>query len=127
MKNGNNDKSYLSLTDRLKDLRSSYVMNKAIQGILLFLSFAIGVSLLGLWLNSVYVFPVAFRVAYLGLGALLLVVVLSYFGLRPVFNKPTIEAMALKVEEKFPELNNRLIAALQLSKNLQNNPEGYAT
>lgn len=35
--------------------------------------------------------------------------------------------MALKVENSFPELNNRLIAALQLAKNLKDNPEGYST
>jgi len=127
MKNDYNTDSYLSLLDRLKDLRNSYAKNKAIQGILLFLSLAIGISLLGFWLNSVYVFPVVVRVAYLGLGMLLLVVVLSYFCLRPIFNKPAIEDIALKVEDKFPELNNRLIAALQLSKNLKVNPEGYST
>ncbi|MFH1336346.1 MAG: hypothetical protein ABII96_07485, partial [Candidatus Zixiibacteriota bacterium] len=122
-----NTDSYLSLVDRLQDLRSSYIKNKAIQGVLLFLSFAIGISLLGFWLNSVYVLPVVVRVAYLGLGMLLLVVVLSYFCLRPIFNKLAIEDIALKVEDKFPELNNRLIAALQLSKNLKENPEGYST
>ena len=35
--------------------------------------------------------------------------------------------MALKVESNFPELSNRLIAALQLAKNLKENPEGYST
>jgi hypothetical protein len=127
MKSDRKIDSYLNLLARLKNLRSSYVKNKAILGILLFLSCAIGISLLGFWLNSVYVFPVVIRVAYLGLGALLLVVVLSYFCLRPIFNKPTVEIIALKVEDKFPELNNRLIAAIQLSKNLKENPEGYST
>jgi hypothetical protein len=127
MKNQSHTDNYLNLSDRLKDLRNSYVRNKALQGILLFLCFAIGMSLLGFWLNAIYVFPVTVRIAYLGLGMLLLVVVISYFCLRPVFNKPSIEAIALKVENQFPELNNRLIAALQLARHLEINPEGYST
>ncbi len=127
MKNDDNSNSHINLLNRLLVLRRFYVRNKAFQGILIFLSFAIGITLLGLWLNSLYVFPVIIRVAYLGAGALLLVLLLSYFCLRPIFNRPKIEDIALKVEENFPELNNRLIAALQLAKNLKANPEGYST
>ncbi len=115
------------LINRLGLLRRSYIKNEFAQGILLVISFALGLGLLGLWLNTIFVFPVAARVAFLGISALILVISLSYFCLRPVFHPLTLEEVALKVEVKFPQLNNRLIAALQLSKNLEENPEGYST
>ncbi len=127
MKNDHDTNSYSTLVDRLKILRHYYIKNKTIHGILIILSFALGLGFLGLWLNSIFVFPVGARVTYLGMAGLLLVILFSYFCLRAIFHPPSLEDVALKVEAKFPELENRLIAALQLSKNLEENPEGYST
>ncbi len=118
---------YTTLIDRLKVLRSVYAKNRAAWGILITLSLALGFAFLGLWLNSIFVFPVEARVGYLGLASLVLVIAVSYFCLRPILYKPSLESLALRLEEKFPELNNRLIAALQLAKNLEDNPEHYST
>jgi hypothetical protein len=119
--------SYTALTNRLKALRAIYVKNKAAWGILLALSFALGFALLGFWLNWIFIFPVEARVGYIGVASLVLVCIISYFCLRSIFYPPNLESFSLKLEEKFPELNNRLIAALQLAKNLDENPEGYST
>ena len=119
--------SYTALTNRLKALGSIYTKNKASWGILSTLSLALGFAFLGLWLNSIFVFPVEARVGYIGSASLVLIIFVSYFCLRPIIHKPNLESLALRMEEKFPELNNRLIAALQLSKNLEKNPEGYST
>ena len=127
MKNEKNSESFWALVNRLKLLRHSYIKNRVIQGILIFLSFALGLGFLGLWTNSIFVFPVLARVAYLGMTALLLVISFSYFCLRPIFHPPSLQDIALRVEAKFPEFHNRLIAALQLSRNLRENPEGYST
>jgi hypothetical protein len=127
MKNGSEQKDYSSLLERLKHLRRSYVRHRSFRGLLIFLSFALALGLLGLWMNSALVFPVIVRASYLGLSALLLVVLFSYFCLRPIVHKLSLEKTALRVEERFPELANRLIAALQLAKNLRSNPEGYST
>jgi len=127
MKNDHDTNSYSTLVDRLKTLRHYYIKNKTIHGMLIILSFVLGLGFLGLWLNSIFVFPVAARVTYLGTSGLLLVILFSYFCLRPIFYPPSLEDVALKVEAKFTELENRLIAALQLSKNLEENPEGYST
>ena len=94
---------------------------------IVFVSFALGAAFLGLWLNSIFVFPVAARVAYLGAAALVLIGLFSYLCLRPVLHPPSLEGMALKVEAAFPELENRLIAGLQLCRYLRDNPEGYST
>jgi hypothetical protein len=119
--------SYRTLVDRLKALRSAYARNRAAWGILITLSLALGFAFLGLWLNSIVVFPVEARVGYLGLVALVLVIAFSYFFLRPILYKPSLEKLALRSEERFPELDNRLIAALQLAKKLEDNPEHYST
>jgi hypothetical protein len=119
--------SHTALINRLKALGSIYTKNKASWGILSTLSLALGFAFLGLWLNSIFVFPVEARISYIGVASLILVIFISYLCLRPILYKPSLESLALKLEEKFPELNNRLIAALQLSKNLEKNPEGYST
>lgn len=127
MKNSSSFSSYTALTNRLKALRSVYTKNKTLWGILITFSLALGFTLFGLWLNSVFVFPVEARVGYIGLASLVLVISISYLCLRPILYKPNLETVSLKLEEKFPELNNRLIAALQLAENLEKNPEGYST
>jgi hypothetical protein len=125
--NSDSYKNYQMLLDRLEILRRVYTRNRLFYGTLLFLCFALGIAFLGLWANSVFLFPVIARVAYLGGAALVLVVLFSYFCIRPVIYKSSLEELALKVEDKFPDLQNRLIAALQLCKHLKNNPEGYST
>jgi hypothetical protein len=127
MNENSNLSSFTAFTNRLKALRSVYTKNKTLWGILITLSFALGFAFLGFWLNSIFVFPVEARVGYIGLAFLVLVISISYFCLRPILYKPNLETVALKLEEKFPELNNRLIAALQLAENLEENPEGYST
>jgi hypothetical protein len=119
--------SYTALTDRLKALRAVYAKNKAAGGILFTFFLVLGFAFLGLWLNSLFVFPVEVRVGYLGVASLVLVTAISYFCLRPLLYKPNLESLALRLEEKFPELKARLIAALQLAKNLEENPEHYST
>jgi hypothetical protein len=127
MNNNFNLSSYTALSNRLKVLRSVYAKNKATWGILITFSLALGFGFLGLWLNSIFVFPVEVRVGYIGVASLVLVIAISYFFLRPILYEPSLESLALRLEEKFPELNNRLIAALQLAKNLKKNPEHYST
>ncbi len=127
MKNQDGPESLGSLIDRLTFLRSVHTRNQALQGIFIFLCFGLGLAFLGLWLNSIFVFPVALRVVYLGLAGLVLISLFSYFFLRPILHRPSLEALALKVEARYPELENRLIAGLQLSRNLEENPEGYST
>jgi len=118
---------YAALTKRLKALGSVYAKNKAAWGILFTFFLALGFAFLGLWLNSLFVFPVEARIGYLGMASLVLVSAISYFCLRPIFYKSNLENLALRLEQKFSELNNRLIAALQLAKNLKENPEHYST
>ena len=58
MKNASELKNYNSLLERLKHLRRSYVRHKSFQGLLINLSFALGLGLFVLWMNYDFVFPV---------------------------------------------------------------------
>ncbi len=127
MTDSSSSQSYQTLVQRLSTLRRAHAKNRALHGIVLFLSLGMGMALFGLWLNSIFIFPVIARLLYLGTAALILVVIFSYFCLRPIWHPPDLEHLALKVEDKFPILQNRLIAALQLSRYLRANPEGYST
>ncbi len=127
MTDTNSSESYRTLVSRLTSLRRAYAKNRAFYGTLLLVCFILGLAFFGLWMNSIFAFPVPARVAYLGVAALILVVLLSYFCVRPILHKPSLEELALKVEAEFPDLQNRLIAGLQLSGHLKDNPEGYST
>ncbi len=123
----NNTSSYYNIIERLEDLKSYYTKNRLLFGILLLLTsvFALGIS--AFFLSSVFVLPTFIRIIYLGLFFLFVSVLVSYFLLRVLIYKPSLESLALKVEKKYPQLKNRLIASLQLFDKLKKNPFGYST
>ena len=120
--------SYFNLITRLNSLRSYHTRTRIFYGFLIILSVIFVYLLLSFILSylSGFILPVFIRVALLGIFLLALSIALSYYLLRPLFYKPTFEDLAVKIEGKFPQLNNRLIGALQLYRNLERNPEGYS-
>jgi hypothetical protein len=66
------------------------------------------------------------RVGLLGVFFLALSTGLAYSVIRPLLYRPTLVNLALRVEERFPLLSDRLISALQLQKQFVSNPEGYS-
>jgi hypothetical protein len=75
---------------------------------------------------SGFILPVFVRVALSGIFLVALSLVVSFYFLRPLLYKPSLEDLAIKLEAKFPQLKNRLIGTLQLYRNLERNPEGYS-
>ncbi|MCJ7458858.1 MAG: hypothetical protein MUP17_07690 [candidate division Zixibacteria bacterium] len=120
--------SYFNLITRLNSLRSYHTQTRMFYGSLIILSVIFAYLLLSFILSylSGFILPVFIRVALLGIFLLALSIALSYYLLRPLFYKPTLEDLAVRIEGKFPQLNNRLIGALQLYRNLERNPEGYS-
>jgi hypothetical protein len=78
-------------------------------------------------LHAVLLLPVWFRVSYLLVSAAILLTGFYVFILRPLILRPSLEAVSLRVEEKYSHLQNRLIASLQLERNLRDNRENYST
>ncbi len=115
-----------SLFQSLKNLKNYYTKNQVFFGVLKVLGVALGGFLAIFLLGLVFGHPVYFRVALLGILALALSVSFSFWVLRPVFYKPSLESIALKLEEEYPQLQDRLIATLQLQKDYESNPFGYS-
>ncbi len=120
--------SYFNLITRLNSLRSYYTRTRLFYGFLIILSVIFVYLLFSFILSylSGFILPVFVRVALLGISLLALSIAFSYYFLRPIFYKPTLEDLAVKIETQFPELKDRLIGALQLYRNLERNPEGYS-
>ena len=120
--------SYLNLIIRLNSLRAYYTRTRLFYGLFIIISVILAYLILSFILSTLsgFILPVFIRVSFSGIFLLALSVAFSYFFLRPIFYKPSLEELAVKIEGKFPELNNRLIGALQLYRNLEKNPEGYS-
>jgi len=120
--------NYLNLLTRLNSLRSYYTRTRIFYGIFILVSVILVYLILSFILSTLsgFILPVFVRVTLSGIFFLALSVTFSYFFLRPLFYKPSFEELAVKIEGGFPQLNNRLIGALQLYGNLEINPEGYS-
>ncbi|MCJ7498613.1 MAG: hypothetical protein MUO78_10860, partial [candidate division Zixibacteria bacterium] len=120
--------SYLNLITRLNSLRGYYTRTRLFYGVFIIISVILAYLILSFILSTLsgFILPVFIRVSLSGIFLLALSVAFSYFFLRPIFYKPSLEELAVKIEGKYPQLNNRLIGALQLYRNLEKNPEGYS-
>ena len=114
------------LISRLTSLRGYHTRYQVTLGLLLILGVVMAGLLLASLVSSVWALPAFLRVALLGLFSLLLSATVAYFVLRPLLYRLSLEKLALKVEERFPLLSDRLISALQLQKQFVSNPEGYS-
>ena len=95
------------LISRLTALRSYHTRYQVILGLLLSLGVVLAGLLLAGLLSSVWVVPASVRVTLLGIFGLILSVSLAYFVFRPLFYRPSLEQLALRVEERFPLLSDR--------------------
>lgn len=121
--------SYINLISRLNSLRAYYTKTRLFYGLLFTISVISSYLLFSFILSTLsgFILPVFVRVGLLGIFLLTLSIAFSYFFLRPLFFKPTLEDLAIKIEDKFPQLKNHLIASLQLYDKLKENPLGYST
>ena len=115
-----------SIISRLTSLRGYHTRFKVFLGLLLSLGLVLAGLFLASLLASVWVVPASVRVTLLGIFALIFSVSLAYFVIRPLLYRSSLENLALRVEERFPLLSDRLISALQLQKQFTSNPEGYS-
>ncbi|MGB5107399.1 MAG: DUF4175 family protein [Candidatus Zixiibacteriota bacterium] len=115
------------LSGRLQKLRNFILLGHAANGVLLILTALAALLALGFLFNAAFFMSTTFRIIFVS-GAVLVFAALIFRSIiLPVVKKPTTEDVALKVEEKYPQLQDRLIASLQLEKNLAANREGFST
>ncbi len=117
----------VSLTDRLKGLRRYMTVCRSGYGVVLAISLLLGLLIAANLLHALVHLPVWLRVAYLSVSCVTLLVGFYIYILRPLVFGPSLESVSLQVEAKYPHLENRLIASLQLERNLHDNRENYST
>jgi len=114
------------LTSRLKNLSNYITANKLLFGLMILISIVLVAVIFANIFHAVFYLPVWFRLSF---GILLLISVLavvSWFIFKPLITRYPVDRLALIVEQKFPHLKNRMIAALQLEKKLLDNRENYS-
>lgn len=115
------------LSGRLRQLRNFILLGYAANGALLILTAVSVLLVLGFLFNAAFFLGTTFRIIFVSGAALVVLGLLFKTIIWPMINKPSTEAVALKVEEKYPQLQDRLIASLQLERNLASNREGFST
>ena len=113
-----------ALTARLSRIRSSIRGLFAVDGISrLILTFSALVCLT-FSLDWIFHLPVGVRIFFLAAGSVLLLIILVRKLFRPLGVPITDDDLALMVERSHPELNDRLISAIQLAREPQQVPSG---
>lgn len=115
------------LTQKLRGLRSYMLFGHAMNGTMLVLAGIAIVLVLGFILNSLFFLNTTFRSIFVALSIVFLAAVVFRTIIWRFISKPSEEDVALQVEEKYPQLQDRLISSLQLERNLNNNREGFST
>ncbi|MCX6832987.1 MAG: hypothetical protein NT028_12830, partial [candidate division Zixibacteria bacterium] len=114
------------LTDRLNRLRNFILLNHFGFGVALILSALAAFLFLGFLFNAAFFLTVTFRIIFVSLAAIAVATLFVHTILWKILTRPNTESVALQVEKSYPELQNRLIASLQLERNLQENREGFS-
>jgi hypothetical protein len=117
----------MTLTDRLRGLRRYILISRVTGGSLLAVSALLGLLLTATLLHGSMGMPVWLRSAYALAGILVLAWTSYRHIISPLLFAPSLEDVSLVVEKRFPHLENRLIASLQLESNLRENRENFST
>jgi len=111
------------IRQRLRTLRRRVAAAMAIEGAALLLAILLGTVLLSFALDRIFRLEIGARAALLPLMLLALGFAAHRLLLRRLRRVPGEEPLAVAVERRFPELRDRLISALQLSR--VGEPERY--
>lgn len=122
----NTDSTLKSITTRLKSLKRYILMNEVGRGTAIVLASALALFFVGFLLNSALFLTATARTVYVALSAAILVGLVGYYIIWRFVKLPSTDALAIKVESTYPDLQDRLIASLQLERNLLQNREGYS-
>lgn len=106
--------AYRSLSGTLTALRKRQVAARSLYGAGLTLCCALSCFIVLLLLESALYLSPAVKVAVVGASALAVAFLAVLYCLRPIFNLPSTQDVALQVENAFGGLQQRLISALQL-------------
>lgn len=118
--------SYKNLRTEINKLRLKYQLTTGLNGLMLWITSLILLFIAWFFLGGMLNLPATLRI--IGVASwLICIVVFGYLYLaRSLIKRINIEQMAFKIEQIYPELQDRLISSLQLWKLLSNNIYGYS-
>ncbi|MBU2626778.1 MAG: hypothetical protein KKG33_14580 [candidate division Zixibacteria bacterium] len=116
----------LTLTDRLKSLRRYMLFCRSTFGAILILTSVMAAFAVASLLHAAFFLPVWVRVAYLIVTAAVLIALSYRYIISAFIFSPALETVSRQVERKYPHLENRLIASLQLERHLHENRESFS-
>jgi hypothetical protein len=108
------EQAHKKLVDRLRELGRIEARLEVGWGLLFSLALFVGMAGLALFVEAAAYLPSGVRLSVLGALALFGIGLILRFGVIPLVRRRSLEGLALKVEEEYPELKQRLISALQL-------------
>ena len=126
MPNSKTEQSYQEIINRLHSLRRQWRLLLFSHSLLRWLG-ALAIALaIALIIDQVLPLPRVLRMGlvllWLGLGAY----AAFRYLIRPVFQKLTTDRVAAYVENRYPGFENRILSAVQLKPEMENNRFGYA-
>ena len=126
MSNPNTEQSYRTIIERLRSLRTQWRLLLLSHSLLLWLGILAFSLTAVLFIDQLLPLP---RLLRMGLVLLWLgggVYAAVRYLIRPVFRKLTVDRVAAYVETSYPGFENRLLSAVQLKPEIENNRFGYA-
>ena len=117
--------AHQKLTHRLARLRTLLAANRALTGVGLALVFILSAGIALVILESVFYLRPILKIVLESLCTLCLLYLIARFCVLPFIRPPSLDRIALRVEQHFGGLQQHLISALQLWR--QRNREEHAT
>ena len=126
MSNSNTEKTYQEIINRLHSLRRQWRFLIFSHSLFRWLSIFVLALAFGLIIDQILPLPRLFRMGlvllWLGIG----VYAAFRYLIQPVFQKLTNARVAAYVENQYPGFENRILSAVQLKPEMENNRFGYA-
>ncbi len=116
----------ISLTDRIRSLKKYILACNAAYGLIFAATIVFAAVILANLLHAAFYLPVWLRAGFSAVFVTALLAAVYKYVLYPILFAPSLESVSLLVEKRYSHLENRLIASLQLEKNLHDNRENYS-
>ena len=118
--------SYTRIFSRLNALRSYYRWIDIAFGMVCVVAVGLGWFLLTLCIEALLRLSSPGRMILLAIGVAITLGMVLWYVLRPLMKTPSLQQLALRLEERFPSFQDGLIGTLQLWSKHKSNPEGYS-
>ncbi len=113
---------YSSLLSRVRQVRRKWRLQMAVKGLSLFLTFAIALLLFGVWGADLFGFRPTAVWAFRALTVAAMLLVVARFLYFPVRRRISDLQIAQFIEERYPQLEDRLVSAVEFGQDPRMSP-----